>query len=134
MDTKSIAPMRPSQFLEEKRWPPLETMNWKKMSQSVSHHQFGTTPASLRPAELNFGNNTGIKEHLTNSDEHHRKYSNNLKLEFDPPFRIKLNQEKLQKDEKQWVPDLRLSLCQRDGNNDGKSDQHQEINTKLSLS
>jgi len=46
------------------------------------------------------------------------------------------NQEKLQKD-KQWMPDLRLSLSQRDGNNDGKTDhcrETQEINTKLSLS
>jgi len=46
------------------------------------------------------------------------------------------NQEKLQK-EKQWAPDLRLSLSQRDGNNDGKTDhcrETQEINTKLSLS
>lgn len=46
------------------------------------------------------------------------------------------NQEKMQK-EKQWVPDLRLSLSQRDGNSDGKNDhcrETQEINTKLSLS
>ncbi|TKY60044.1 putative Myb family transcription factor [Spatholobus suberectus] len=147
MDTTSIAPMRPSQFHEEKRWPPLEIMNthpWKKRlpanitsntgSQSVVH-QFGPTPASLRPSELNFGNNTRIREHLSNSDEH-QNYSDSLKLEFEPPFRIKLNQEKLQKD-KQWVPDLRLSLSQRDGNNDGKTDhcrETQEINTKLSLS
>ncbi|XP_027347679.1 myb-related protein 1-like [Abrus precatorius] len=147
MDTAGIAPMKPSQFLEEKRWPPLEIMNnhqWKKRlptnitantgSQSVVH-QFGTTPASLRSSELNFGNNTRIREHLSNPFEH-RNRSNSLKLEFDPPFRIKLNQEKLQKD-KQWVPDLRLSLSQRDDNNDGKTDyckETQEINTKLSLS
>lgn len=99
MDTNSIAPMRPSQFHEEKRWPPLEIMNnhqWKKRlpiasnngSQSVVH-QFRTTPTSLRPTELNFGNNTRIKEHLSNSDDH-RNYANGLKLEFDPPFRIKV--------------------------------------------
>ncbi|CAJ1938662.1 unnamed protein product [Sphenostylis stenocarpa] len=150
MDATSIAPMRPSQFLEEKRWPPLEIMNnhpWKKRlpatitsnteSQSVVLHQFGTTtPASLRPSEFNFGNNTRIREYLSNSDEH-RSYSNSFKIDFEPPFRIKSNQEKLQKD-KQWVPDLRLSLSQRDGNSDGKTDDHcretQEINTKLSLS
>ncbi|KAL2343286.1 hypothetical protein Fmac_004571 [Flemingia macrophylla] len=147
IDTTKIAPMRPSQFLEEKRWPPLEIMNnhhWRKRlpanitsntgSQSVVH-QFGTIQASLRPSELNFGNNKRIREHLSNSDEH-RNYANSLKLEFEPPFRIKLNQEKLQKD-KQWVPDLRLSLSQRDGNNDGMTDhcrETQEINTKLSLS
>ncbi|KAK7359210.1 hypothetical protein VNO77_01160 [Canavalia gladiata] len=143
MDTTSIAPMRPSQFLEEKRWPPLEIMNnhqWKKRlptnivtntGQSVVN-QFGITPASLRPSELNFGNSTRIREHLSKTDDH----CSYLKLEFDPPFRIKLNQEKLQKD-KQWVPDLRLSLSQRDGNNDGNTDhckETQEISTKLSLS
>ncbi|KAK7400161.1 hypothetical protein VNO78_11361 [Psophocarpus tetragonolobus] len=143
MDANSIAPMRPSQFLEEKRWPPLDIVknhHWKKRftsnttSQSVVH-QFGTTPASLRTSELNFGNNTRITEHLSNSDEH-RNYSNSFKLEFEPPFRIKLNQEKLPND-KQWVPDLRLSLSQRDDNNDGKTDhcrETREINTKLSLS
>ncbi|KAK7369131.1 hypothetical protein VNO80_11165 [Phaseolus coccineus] len=149
MDATSIVPMRPSQFLEEKRWPPLEIMNnhpWKKRlpanitsnteSQSVLLHQFGTTtPASLRPSDLNFANKTRIREHITNSDEH-RSYSNSSKLEFEPPFRIKSNQEKMQK-EKQWMPDLRLSLSQRDGNNDEKTDhcrETQEINTKLSLS
>ncbi|BAT73614.1 hypothetical protein VIGAN_01111700 [Vigna angularis var. angularis] len=145
MDATSIAPMRPSQFLEEKRWPPLEIMNnhpWKKRlpsntdSKSVLLHQFGsTTSPSLRPTELNFPNKTRIREHLSNSDEH-RSYSNAFNPEFEPPFRIKSNQEKMQK-EKQWVPDLRLSLSQRDGNSDGKNDhcrETQEINTKLSLS
>ncbi|RDX60448.1 putative Myb family transcription factor, partial [Mucuna pruriens] len=102
MDATSITPMRPSQFLEEKKWPPLEIMSnhlWKKRlpsnitSNTGSHdqfvvHQFGTTLASLRSSELNFGNNTRIGEHLSNSDEH-RNYSNSLKLEFEPPFRIK---------------------------------------------
>lgn len=49
---------------------------------------------------------------------------------------MQLNQEKLQKD-KQWAPDLRLSLSQRDGNNDDKTnpcEETQEINTRLSLS
>ncbi|QCD84475.1 transcription factor LUX-like [Vigna unguiculata] len=135
MDATSIAPMRPSQFLEEKRWPPLEIMNnhpWKKRlpsntdSQSLLLHQFGSTTSP---------NKTRIREHLSNSDEH-RSYSNTFKLEFEPPFRIKSNQEKMQ-NEKQWVPDLRLSLSQRDGNSDGKNDhcrETQEINTKLSLS
>ncbi|XP_057416825.1 transcription factor HHO1-like [Lotus japonicus] len=141
MDTTRLAPMRPSQFLEEKKWPPLETMNnhhhWKKnySSQSVLH-QFGTTPAALKPAELSIGTNTRIKEFLSNPDEHHNP-SNSLKLEFNPPFRIKLNQEKLQID-KQCVPDLQLSLSQKNSNNDGGETDHsretQEINTKLSLS
>ena len=115
MDTASrIAPMRPSRFLEEKKWPPLETVNnhhWKIKrfatniipnitgSQSAVH-QFGTTPASLRPSELSFGDNTRIRDYsfgdntrirdyLSNSDEH-QSYSNRLKVEFDPPFRIEV--------------------------------------------
>ncbi|OIW19235.1 hypothetical protein TanjilG_20360 [Lupinus angustifolius] len=147
IDTGSrIAPMRPSQFLEEKKWPPLQIMNnnheWKKMlptnvnantmSQSVVQ-QFGTTTSSLRPSDLlSFGNNTRlIKEHLSNSDEPFN-YSTSLKLGFDPPFRIKLNQKKLQND-KQWVPDLHLGLSQKDGKAD-HCRETQEINTKLSLS
>jgi len=49
---------------------------------------------------------------------------------------MQLNQETLLKD-KQWVPDLQLSLSQTNGNNDGKSDglrETKEIDTKLSLS
>lgn len=104
MDATSIVPMRPSQFLEGKRWPPLEIMNnhpWKKRlpsnteSQSVLLHQFGTTtPASLRPSDLNFANKTRIREHISNSDEH-RSYSNSSKLEFEPPFRIKVRLKKI---------------------------------------
>lgn len=51
-------------------------------------------------------------------------------------FSMQLNQETLLKD-KQWVPDLQLSLSQTNGNNDGKSDglrETKEIDTKLSLS
>ncbi|CAL0306459.1 unnamed protein product [Lupinus luteus] len=141
-----IAPMRPSQFLEEKRWPPLQIMNnnheWKKMlptnitantmSQSVVQ-QFGTTTSSLRPSDmLSFGNKTRlIKEHLSNSDEPFN-YSTSLKLGFDPPFRIKLNKKKLQND-KQWVPDLQLGLSEKDGKAD-HCRETQEISTKLSLS
>lgn len=50
---------------------------------------------------------------------------------------MQLNQEKLQID-KQCVPDLQLSLSQKNSNNDGGETDHsretQEINTKLSLS
>lgn len=96
----TLAPMRPSQFLEQKRWPPLEVMNnhqWKKNmfsnteAQSVVHDRFGSTlTSSLRPAEVSFGNNTRTREHLSNTNEH-PNYFNNSKLEFDPPFRIKVS-------------------------------------------
>nr|QSD99761.1 MYB family transcription factor [Melilotus albus] len=141
--TTTLAPMRPSQFLEEKRWPPLEIMNnhpyWKKnlhdnFSTNTSETQFGSTTTSLRPAEVSFGNNTRNREHISNIKDHN--YFNSSKVEFDPPFRIKLNQETLLKDKK-WVPDLQLSLSQTNGDNDGKSDglrETKEIDTKLSLS
>lgn len=146
--TTTLAPMRPSQFLEEKRWPPLDIFNnhhWRKNlhanvstnttgPQSFAYHQFGSaTSTSLRPNEVSFGNNTRInRENLSSINEHHN-YFHNSKLEFDPPFRIKLDEETLHKDKK-WVPDLQLSLSQTNDNNDGKSDGFREINTKLSLS
>ncbi|XP_045821088.1 putative two-component response regulator ARR20 [Trifolium pratense] len=143
MDTTAnttLAPMRPSQFLEEKRWPPLDIMNNHQYLKKNLHANivstFGPTTTSLRPAEVNFGNNTRFRDHLSNINEHHNSF-NSSKLQFDPPFRIKLNEETLEK-EKKWVPDLQLSLSQTNSNNDGKSDhgfrETKEINTKLSLS
>ncbi|KAI5384959.1 uncharacterized protein LOC127102539 isoform X1 [Lathyrus oleraceus] len=132
MDTSlntTLAPMRPSQFLEEKRWPPLDIMNnnqyWKKnLHTNVS--SFGsTTTTSLRPAE-----------NLLKINEYYSSFNTSSKLEFDSPFRIKMNQETMQK-ERKWLPDLQLSLSQTNGNNDDKSDclrENKEINTKLSLS
>ncbi|TKY71848.1 putative Myb family transcription factor [Spatholobus suberectus] len=128
-DTRGrIAPMRPSQLLEEKRWPPLEIMNnhqskFKRLPASVAPKNGSQ---SVQPAEWSFVNNTSIREYLSINSNEHRNYSNSLKLEFDPPFRIKLNQEKLQKDEQQ-LPDLQLGLSHTVGTDD-------EINTKLSLS
>lgn len=154
MDTSlntTLAPMRPSQFLEEKRWPPLDIMSnnqyWKKnLHTNVS--TFGsTTTTSLRPVEVSFGNNTRIRENLLKLNEYH----SSSKVEFDSPFRIKvtltilmwiksylffffsfltihrfflsmqMNQGTLQK-EKKWLPDLQLSLSQTTGNTDDKSD------------
>lgn len=132
-----IAPMRPSQLLEEKRWPPLEIMNnhqskFRRLPASIVTPKNGSQ--AVQPAEWSFVNSTSIREYLSNNSNELPKYSNNLKQEFDPPFRIKLNQEKLRKDE-QLLPDLQLGL--NVGTDDGKMDQYretQEINTKLSLS
>ncbi|KAE9602954.1 hypothetical protein Lal_00050003 [Lupinus albus] len=131
-----IAPMRPSQFLEEKRWPPLQIMNnnheWKKMLPTNITANTMSQSAVQQSDLLSFGNNTRlIKQHLSNSDEPFN-YSTSLKLGFDPPFRIKLNQKKLQND-KQCVPDLQLGLSQKDGKADHCGGT-QEISTKLSLS
>jgi hypothetical protein len=97
MDTPAnttLAPMRPSQFLEEKRWPPLDIMNnhqyLKKNLHTITNvSTFGSTTTSLRPTEVSFGNNIRFREHLSNINEHHNSF-NNSKLQFDPPFRIKV--------------------------------------------
>ncbi|XP_020232347.1 myb-related protein 1 isoform X2 [Cajanus cajan] len=138
-DTRGrIAPMRPSQLLEEKRWPPLEIMNnhqtkFKRLLPSNPIVAPKNGSQAVQPAEWSSVNNTSIREYLSNNSNEPRNYSNSLKLEFDPPFRIKLNQEKLQKD-KLLLPDLQLGLSHTVGTDDGKYRGTQEINTKLSLS
>ncbi|CAJ1961924.1 unnamed protein product [Sphenostylis stenocarpa] len=123
--------MKPSQLLEEKMWAPIEIIN---------NHQskFQKLPVILAPknglravqtAEWSFLNNTSITEHLSNKFNEPRNYSNSLKQEFDPPFRIK-------KDEQQ-LPELQLSLSQTIGSHGSKMDHYketQEISTTLSLS
>ncbi|KAI4332549.1 hypothetical protein L6164_017448 [Bauhinia variegata] len=150
--TDRIAPIRPSQFLEGKRWPPLDIINnnqWKfkrlpsnnitwannPASQS-SLHQFGSMPTWVGPDDQwSLGSNTNNREHhpLKASDTH--SYSGSLKQEFEPPFRIKMNQEKRWKD-KEWLPDLQLGPSKRDGKEEDKlhCKSSHEINTKLSLS
>ncbi|XP_028769827.1 uncharacterized protein LOC114727294 [Neltuma alba] len=81
-------------------------------------HQLGTTHEP--PDQWSFGN---FKSNTSNS-------SQSLKLEFEPPFRIKLNEEKVEK-EKQSLPDLQLGLNYQ---NADRCKETQEINTKLSLS
>ncbi|MED6216424.1 hypothetical protein PIB30_007768 [Stylosanthes scabra] len=130
-----ITPMRPSRFLEEKKWPPFETTHWKfkrlpitnnitlpssQLSSSTAVnllHQFPTTTSTTTPSDFITFGNTRIRDYLSNS-------------------KLNNNQDKLQK-EKQWVPDLQLGLSHHhhkdgDNNNDGKGTP--EINTKLSLS
>ncbi|MED6175818.1 hypothetical protein PIB30_081929 [Stylosanthes scabra] len=112
MDTSCrIAPIRPSHFLEEKKWPPLEIMN-------NHHHQwkFKSTHEPLHQPSM-------------------REYLSPSKLEFDPPFRIKLNEEKREKLEAEGLPDLQLGLSHgRDGSDDDDCRETHEISTKLSLS
>lgn len=94
-DTRGrIAPMRPSQLLEEKRWPPLEILNnhqskFQKLP-SIDSPKIGSQ--AIQPAEWSsFMNNTSIIDYLSNNSNEPLNNSNSLKLEFDPPFRIKVN-------------------------------------------
>ncbi|XP_027931510.1 two-component response regulator ARR10-like [Vigna unguiculata] len=122
---------RPSKLLEEKSWLPLEIIN---------NHQskFQKLPAivapkngsqAVQPDEWSFVNNTSVTEYLSNKSNEPRNYSNSLKLEFDPPFRIKKDEQEL--------PNLQLGLSYSVASDGGKVDHYretQEISTKLSLS
>ncbi|XP_044497412.1 putative two-component response regulator ARR21 [Mangifera indica] len=109
-----IEPLRPSRFLEEKRWPPLEMINSRWKANHIS---------SMQPRSLgNLGNDS-----VGNF--------NSFKPEFQPTFCLELNGDKTSK-EKEWLPDLQLRLSQRVGIDEEKTHckNTQEINTKLSLS
>ncbi|XWS15844.1 hypothetical protein CRYUN_Cryun34aG0036500 [Craigia yunnanensis] len=153
--TMRIGPLRPGRFLEEKRWHPFEmisnTNSWKvngnimtkdtfanACSQSQSPY-FCKRPSSdgggystTRPTEGNLGN---MVRHFA-SDKHDSlsKFSS-CRTEFEAPFLLELNQDKLLKD-REWLPDLQLRLIQRIGIEDEKihcKDTH-AISTQLSLS
>lgn len=85
--------MRPSQLLEEKRWPPLEILNnhqsMLKRLPAIVAPKNGSQ--AVQPAEWSFVNNTSIRDYLSNNSNEPLNNSNSLKLEFDPPFRIKVN-------------------------------------------
>lgn len=136
-----FAPVTPTQFLEEKNWSPFEIMNnihqpeFKRLLSNV------TSKTWSKPIEKVEWNNTSSS--ITNNTEYLLKSkepctsSTSLLLQFEAPFRIKLNQEKVHKDEKRLLPDLQLGLSHAYGNNDGKIDhcrETKEISTKLSLS
>ncbi|ESW20033.1 hypothetical protein PHAVU_006G175300 [Phaseolus vulgaris] len=124
-------PTRPSQLLDEKRWLPLEIINnhqskFQKLPAIVAPK---TGSHAVQPTEWSFVNNTSVTEYISNKPNEPRNYSSSLKLEFDPPFRIK-------KDEQQ-LPDLQLSLSYTVASDGGKMNHYretQEISTKLSLS
>ncbi|KDP21103.1 hypothetical protein JCGZ_21574 [Jatropha curcas] len=118
--TMRIGPLRPSRFLEEKRWPPMEMVKnrWKIM-ENPNEVTCNTEPeAHPRSAGSTlFASNDSIS------------HFNCFKATFEPPFRLELNQEKV-------LPDLQLRLSQRVELDENKSNcrSKQEISTKLSLS
>ncbi|XVF27487.1 hypothetical protein REPUB_Repub14bG0111600 [Reevesia pubescens] len=154
--TMRVGPMRPCRVLEEKRWHPFEMISnrWKvngnmttkdtfannTCSQSQSHYSCKKPSSDLGgystwPTE---GNQLGNKKMvgLIVSDKHDSlsKFSS-CRTEFDAPFLLELNQDKLLKD-REWLPDLQLRLSQRIGIDDEKTQCKgtQEISTQLSLS
>ncbi|KAG8634560.1 uncharacterized protein LOC110604734 [Manihot esculenta] len=153
--TMQSGPLRPSRFLEERRWPPLEMVKsrWKSTTNptdiitysETEAHQIGnllsrSSPGATcywKPTETDqAGKSTMVKQSLFNSHDSISDF-NCFKLKFQPPFRFELNQDKVLKDNKEWLPDLQLRLSQRVGMDENKSSHcrsAQEISTKLSLS
>jgi len=80
-------------LLDEKRWLPLEIINnhqskFQKLPAIVAPRNVSQ---AVQPAEWSFVNNTSVTEYLSNKDNEPRSYYSGSKLEFDPPFRIKVN-------------------------------------------
>nr|GMD89517.1 putative myb family transcription factor [Ipomoea batatas] len=127
-----IVPIRPSQFLEEKRWPPRGSMaNHLKDKPAVFTCGLWSNAATPQPL-LNHTIPAG-----TNS-----RFSS-LGPNFDPPFRRleMMNKEKMSFKENGRLLDLQLRLSQSgdDNNNNNKNGEKSykkegDINTMLSLS
>ncbi|XP_068321883.1 myb-related protein 1-like [Pyrus communis] len=128
-------PINPSRFLEDKRWPPSETINqqqWRakripaakiswsddcngSQSDHLMHHMH-TTPRlireshNIRPPNWNLGESRNTRQFPSNS---HNSITNSscYKTEFEPPFGFELNEEKISK-YKEWMPQLELGLSQ----------------------
>ncbi|KAF8409060.1 hypothetical protein HHK36_005132 [Tetracentron sinense] len=168
-------PIRPSQFLEEKKWPPRQmisnqgknreiplTISWASSSSQHLARQIRPTPMSLG-STYTF-QSSGWNPRTSSSD---RQFESNLhdpiiisdgfEPEFEPPFRLELQRlrenqphpitkgvlqieentsiEKKLK-EREWLPNLQLSLSHNSGIDDGKKarESTEEIDTMLSLS
>nr|QSD99620.1 MYB family transcription factor [Melilotus albus] len=126
-----IAPVTPSQFLEEKNWSPFEIMNnihQPKFKRLLSNVTSKTWSQPIEQVERNNTNRsiTNNTENLLKSKETCNS-STSLLLQFEAPFRIKLNQEKVYIDEKRLLPDLQLGLSHTYGTDDGKIDHCREI-------
>ncbi|XWS19709.1 hypothetical protein CRYUN_Cryun31cG0039300 [Craigia yunnanensis] len=153
--TMRIGPMRPGRFLEEKRWHPFEMISnrWKVNGNIMTKDTFANTcsqsqspyfckrPSSdgggystTRPTEGNLGKKKMVGQFLSDKHDSLSKF-NSYRTEFEAPFLLELNQDKLLKD-REWLPDLQITLTQRIGIDDEKihcKGTH-EISTQLSLS
>lgn len=78
-----IGPMRPSRFLEKKRWPPsFETISsqWKVK---------GSTNTNITRDNIAVANTNGTRQFQSSSEDLVRN-SNSFKPEFEPPFRLEV--------------------------------------------
>ncbi|KAG2683990.1 hypothetical protein I3760_10G059100 [Carya illinoinensis] len=125
-----IGPMRPSRFLEKKRScrpPTFETISSQR---KVKRTNTNITWDNIAVASTN-------GRQLLSTSEDIVRNSNSFKPEFEPPFRLELNEKKMLKDNASWFPDLQLRLSQRVLVNDDEKTHAtgtHEIGTMLSLS
>ncbi|GMP72164.1 hypothetical protein CsSME_00030289 [Camellia sinensis var. sinensis] len=118
-------PIKPSQFHEEKKWPPRKIVpsnnSWVSTSSQHSNCQISTMPRTIQttyfvqPSRWNCINSTRIWQLPSNLQDH--------------------KSEKKSK-HKEWLPDLQLALSQSAENKEEKTcgKSVPEINTMLSLS
>ncbi|CAK9152615.1 unnamed protein product [Ilex paraguariensis] len=102
--------LRGSQFLEDKKWPPRESIGNQWKAKRIVTDNIQASTISQPPM--------------------HQNGTTLIKTDFETPFRFELNQKRKLK-HKEWLPDLQLGLSQSLGKHDEKTP---EINTMLSLS
>ncbi|MBA0836637.1 hypothetical protein Goarm_008832 [Gossypium armourianum] len=119
-----IGGMRRGWALEEKRWQMI--CNRWEIEREMSKHTFIGGHYSTSSTQ---GNNTSTVGQFVSDN------LNKFTSEFDAPFLVELNQDKVM--DREWLPDLQLRLSQRIGIEDKKNTHCKgthEINTRLSLS
>ncbi|GMP72166.1 hypothetical protein CsSME_00030289 [Camellia sinensis var. sinensis] len=134
-------PIKPSQFHEEKKWPPRKIVpsnnSWVSTSSQHSNCQISTMPRTIQttyfvqPSRWNCINSTRIWQ-LPSNLQDHKSVSNTFEHEFSSSFWLKEKKSK----HKEWLPDLQLALSQSAENKEEKTcgKSVPEINTMLSLS
>ncbi|KAJ9563325.1 hypothetical protein OSB04_008485 [Centaurea solstitialis] len=123
------APMRPSQFLEEKKWPPQDQRKdkWSSPITSTFDSSTSSVPFSVPQCQWFYRERANImRSQSTNND-----FTTILNSNSEAPFVFENKESK----DKERMPDLQLKL---NPNNGVDQEYHQrgapEINTMLSLS
>ncbi|KAM3362110.1 hypothetical protein P3S68_016964 [Capsicum galapagoense] len=117
-----IVPIRSTQFLEQKKWPPFIPNQWEE-----KRADFCSAKNSHFLLQQNLGQPYSKWKYCRNN--------NALEQNLVTPFTFEMKQDKSPLEEKDWLPDLqlRLSRSTEDKNESNRRDQS-DINTMLSLS
>ncbi|XP_057463096.1 two-component response regulator ARR12-like [Actinidia eriantha] len=120
-------PIRSSQFLEEKKWPPRPLIDNQWYNKRVPSNNFAS------PSNWNYRNSTTRIWQFQSYLQDTKTVSNTLGGKFNSPFSFQEKRLKLE----ERLPDLKLRLSESFGNNEERptyGKNMQEINTVLSLS